>query len=286
MDSDGCTLTREHRRIHQEARVLAGTLTDLGQRATVYHHLYQDSGGRNVFPLIAAHGALWGAGYFALGMRVGTLLSAQFLLNPALRRDKLRQLQAFADAFREINRQVCVEAYTAYHFSKLHGQAPEAERHVQPRLLAALNRCHRAQALDEPLPRPARRELFEAFFLWEQECIVGPAVERALTELDWPLIRRVALRPRIEFAYFASSREMKFADFASTAERIDKGMRAYELAEQAGLQRVEADLRRYAVLPQAFFGDSARYFGELRDRLLTAQPCSSSALSASRAGAA
>lgn len=286
MDSDGCTLTRDHRRIHREATVLAGALTDLAQRASVYHHLYADSGGRNVFPLIAAHGALWGAGYFALGMKVGTLLSAQFLLSPALRRDKLRQLHAFADAFREINRQVCVEAYTAYHFSKLHGQAPGAERYLQPRLLAALNRCHRAQARGEPLPRPARRELFEAFFLWEQEFIVGPAVERALAALDWPLIRRVALRPRIEFAYFASSRDMQFADFASTAERIEKGMRAYELAEQTGLDRVERALRRYGVLPQAFFRDSARYFGELRSRLLAAQPCSSSAFSASKAGAA
>ncbi|MEO4046021.1 hypothetical protein AAFN46_02875 [Pseudomonas sp. CAU 1711] len=286
MDSDGCTLTRDHRRIHQEATLLAGTLTDLGQRASVYHHLYQDSGGRNVFPLIAAHGALWGAGYFALGLRVGALLSARFLLAPAERRAKLRQLHAFADAFREINRRVCVEAYCAYHLSKLHGHAAGIERHVQPRLLAALNRCHRAQALDQPLPLPARRELFEAFFLWEQECIVGPAVEQALAELDWPLIRRVALRPRIRFAYFTSSRDMRFADFASTAERIEKGMRAYQLAEQTGLRQVEATLGRYGVLPQAYLHDSVRHFGELRQRLLQAQPCSSSAFSASKAGAA
>ena len=267
MDSEGCVLSRDYRRIHQEATVLAGALTDLGQRASVYHHLYEDSGGRSVFPLIAAHGALWGAGYFALGMKVGTLLSAQFLFDPAVRRDKLSQLHAFADAFREINRQVCVEAYTAYHFSKLHGRAPDAERYLQPRLLAALNRCHRAQALHEPLPQPARRELFEAFFLWEQEVIVGPAVEQALAALDWPLIRREALRPRIQFAYFASSRDMGFADFASTAERIEKGMRAYELAEQAGLKQVEAALCRYGVLPRAFFHDSLAHFSGLRQRL-------------------
>jgi hypothetical protein len=267
MDSEGCVLSRDYRRIHQEATVLAGALTDLGQRASVYHHLYEDSGGRSVFPLIAAHGALWGAGYFALGLKVGALLSAQFLFTPAVRRDKLRQLHAFADAFREINRQVCVEAYTAYHFSKLHGRTPDAERYLQPRLLAALNRCHRAQALHEPLPQPARRELFEAFFLWEQEVIVGPAVERALAALDWPLIRHVALRPRIRFAYFASSRDMGFADFASTAERIEKGLRAYELAEQAGLPQVEAALRRYGILPGAFFQGSALHFQAMRERL-------------------
>ncbi|WP_394560967.1 hypothetical protein [Aquipseudomonas alcaligenes] len=272
MDSDGLTLNLDHQRIHQEATLLAGALTDLAQRASVYHHLYQDSGGRNVFPLIAAHGALWGAGYFALGMKVGTLLSAQFLFSPAIRRDKLRQLHAFADAFREINRQVCVEAYTAYHFSKLHGEKPGAEHYLQPCLLAALNRCHLAQAQGEPLPPAERRELFEAFFLWEQEFIVGPAVERALAALHWPLIRRVALRPRIEFAYFASSRDMRFADFASTAERIEKGLRAYELAEQVGLPQVEADLCRYGVLPQAFFRDSLEHFRALRLHLLSKQP--------------
>ncbi|MGA4636523.1 hypothetical protein ACPA5B_21855 [Pseudomonas solani] len=267
MDSESGTLDRDYQRIHREATALAGTLTDLGQRASVYHHLYEDSGGRNVFPLIAAHGALWGAGYFALGMRVGTLLSAQFLFTPALRHHKLRQLHAFADAFREINRRVCVEAYTAYHLSRLHGQAAGIERYLQPRLLAALNSCHQAQALGEPLPQPVRRELFEAFFLWEQEVIVGPAVEHALAALDWSLIRQVALRPRIEFAYFASSRDMKFSDFASTRERIEKGMRAYELAEQAGLDRVEAALSRYGVLPQAFFHDSLAHFHDLRQRL-------------------
>ncbi|BCD88291.1 hypothetical protein PSm6_46980 [Pseudomonas solani] len=267
MDSESGTLDRDYQRIHREATALAGTLTDLGQRASVYHHLYEDSGGRNVFPLIAAHGALWGAGYFALGMRVGTLLSAQFLFTPALRHHKLRQLHAFADAFREINRRVCVEAYTAYHLSRLHGQATGIGHYLQPRLLAALNRCHQAQALGEPLPQPVRRELFEAFFLWEQEVIVGPAVEHALATLDWPLIRQVALRPRIEFAYFASSRDMKFSDFASTRERIEKGMRAYELAEQAGLDRVEAALSRYGVLPQAFFHDSLAHFRALRQRL-------------------
>ncbi|UUY08293.1 hypothetical protein LRS11_21275 [Pseudomonas sp. J452] len=267
MDDEDSALARDYQLIHREATLLAGGLSDLAQRAAVYHHLYEDSGGRNVFPLIAAHGALWGAGYFALGMQVGALLSAQYLLQPTVRRDKLRQLQAFADAFRDINRRVCIEAYCAYHFSKRHGHTPGVEDYIQPGLLAALNRCHRAQARHEPLPRPARRELFEAFFLWEQACIVGPAVEQALAALDWPLIRQVALRPRIEFAYFASSRQMKFADFASTHERIEKGLRAYELAERAGLNEVEGALQRYGILPRAFFRDSARHFSELKQHL-------------------
>ncbi|MBC9251805.1 hypothetical protein A9179_16160 [Pseudomonas alcaligenes] len=283
MDSERASLATGYARIRQEATVLAGKLGDLGQRASVYHHLYEDSGGRNVFPLIAAHGALWGAGYFALGMKVGALLSAQYLLQPALRREKMRQLHAFADAFRDINRRVCIEAYCAYHLSKQFGHLAEIDQYVPPRLLAALNACHQTQAEQRTLPAEQRRALFEAFFLWEQEAIVGPAVEQAIAALDWPLIRHVALRPRIEFAYFSSSRNMKFKDFASTAERIDKGLRAYELAEQSGLLQVEAALSRYGVLPAAFFNGTAGYFAELKARLAGTQSaaCSSSALSAS-----
>lgn len=281
MDSDSDSLATGYARIHEEATLLAGGLGDLSQRASVYHHLYEDSGGRNVFPLIAAHGALWGAGYFALGMRVGALLCAQYLLQPAMRREKMRQLHAFADAFREINRRVCIEAYCAYHFSKQYGQVEGIDEYVPPRLLGALNACHQAQAEQQPLPIEQRRALFEAFFLWEQEVIVGPAVEQALAALDWPLIRHVALRPRIEFAYFSSSREMKFADFASTAERIEKGLRAYELAEQAGLAQVERALRHYNILPGAFFTGSAAYFQAMRQRLQAPQSASRSAFSAS-----
>lgn len=276
MDQEAdAALARDYQRIHREAVLLAGGLPDLGQRATVYHHLYQDSGGRNVFPLIAAHGALWGSGYFALGLRIGALLSSQFLFNPARRRDKLRQLHAFADAFREINRRVCVEAYCAYHFSKLHGLSAGAERYIQPRLLDALNHCHRAQAEARALTPGERRNLFEAFFLWEQTEVVEPAVATALDQLDWSLIRRVALRPRIRFAYFTSSRNMQFKDFASTAERIEKGMHAYELAEQAGLAKVEAKLADYGILPKVFHGDPLRYFNALKQRLLAQPPLAS-----------
>ena len=39
MDDEDAALARDHRRIYREAVLLAGTLPDLAQRATVYHHL-------------------------------------------------------------------------------------------------------------------------------------------------------------------------------------------------------------------------------------------------------
>ncbi len=50
--------------LRKKGFALAGGIGDLRQRACIYLHLYQDSGGRNVFPLIAAHGALWAGRFF------------------------------------------------------------------------------------------------------------------------------------------------------------------------------------------------------------------------------
>lgn len=261
---DGSPLDGDYQRIRNEATLLAGRRIDLAQRASVYHHLYEDSGGGNVFPLIAAHGALWGNNYLAIGMKVARFLGAQYLYSPQRCRDKHQQLEALADAFREINRRVCVEAYTAYHFSKLHGRHVDAPLYLQADLLALLNDCHLAREQAMPMPVEQRRVLFEAFFRWEQAVIVGPAAEDAVAALHWPLAKYLAMRPRIEFAYFTHARDMKFKQFSLTSERIEKGMLAYEKAEALGLDKVEAALNKYGVLPPAFFNSPARYFNTLK----------------------
>src|SRR5690606_15063123 len=109
-----------HEKLHSEAVRLAGGLHDLAQRAAVYHHLFEHSGRNHVFPLIAAHGALWARGYFRFGMRLGRLLSWQFP-STETRRRQMAALDRFADAFRDVNRRVCVDTYTKYHFSRRYG---------------------------------------------------------------------------------------------------------------------------------------------------------------------
>ena len=74
-----------HQTLHDESERLAGALPDLERRATVYHHLYRESGGNHAFPVIAAHGALWAGGYFRFGLRLGAALSWQFAFDPAER---------------------------------------------------------------------------------------------------------------------------------------------------------------------------------------------------------
>src|SRR5690242_6076467 len=97
--------------LRSEAETLAGNLTDLSRRATVYRHIFLASGGNHAFPLIPTHGALWAGGYFRFGMRLGEMLSWQYFGRPDMRRRQLQKLAAFADVFRDINCRVCVDTY-------------------------------------------------------------------------------------------------------------------------------------------------------------------------------
>jgi hypothetical protein len=161
-------LAREYESLTQEAERLAGGLKDLAQRATVYHHLFQASGGNHAFPLIAAHGALWAGGYFRFGARLAKVLSWQYAASPLRRRQQLQALEAFADAFRAINRRVCVDTYVNFHFTAKYGDRPEARALVSPELLEVLNVVHAARLEGRELPDDQKKEVFRAHFLDEQ----------------------------------------------------------------------------------------------------------------------
>jgi len=250
-----------------EATRLAGGLTDLAQRATAYHHLFRASGGNHAFPLIAAHGALWAGGYFRFGMRLGKWLTLQYAFSPEVRRTKLRQLNDFANAFRDINRRVCVDTFTNFHFTARFGNHPDAEMFVPATLLAALNRLHAAVARGYELSDAEKREIFEAHFLHEQEHVVGPAITKTVMTFEWPVLRFLALRPVIRFAYFPGRRVFWFRNFASRDERVSKGQMAFEVAAEAGWSQVEKTLACYRVLPEAFFAGPIEYFAALRSAL-------------------
>lgn len=257
----------EYRRLRRAGYALAGAPDDLEHRAAVYLRMYQESGGRNAFPLIAAHGALWARGYLAMGTLAGRLLALlQSFHQPARLRRRLGLIQAFADAFRDLNRRVCAEAYCAYHFTKAYGNTRFAQTVLPAVLLGLLNECHLSQARGTEFPAASRRRLFEAFFLWEQGAIATPGVKAAVARFDWPLARWFALRPRVRFAYFSAAQALCFRDFSSERERIEQGARAYLLAEQAGFSGVEAALRQRGVVPEHVEAprDAGRYVLPMR----------------------
>lgn len=261
-------LRTEYDRLANDGLRLAGRLADVPQRAAVYHHVFFDSGRNHVFPLIAAHGALWARGYFAFGLRLAECLSWQYGLEPAVRHQQLEYVAAFADTLRDINRRVCADTYASYHFTALFGNHPAAADIVAPTLLDSLLRVHAARKAGRELSDDEKFIVFNAHFLNEQEHVVGPTIASAVADLRWPLVRLIALRPVIRFAYFRRGDRLWFSDFSDREQRIANGMRAFELAAHAGWQTAAAALRDYAVLPDAFFADSKRHFAGLRGVVL------------------
>lgn len=263
-------LKRTYDAIHADAVRLAGTTRQLSQRAATYHHVYEDSGRNHIFPLIAAHGALWARGYFALGMKLGQVLSCQYCLTPVRQKQKLAALEEFAEAFREVNRRVCVQIYTTYHFTKHHGDHPDAHQLIPPHLLAALKCVHAANRNAQQLTDSAKRDIFESHFRDEQETVVGPRIEAAVDQFDWPLMKSLALMPAVRFAYFPTGHWLQFWKFDRKEERINRGLQAFDIAAHMGWKHTEATLDRYAILPEEFFADSIGHFSQLKSEILAA----------------
>lgn len=257
-------LTEQAHAVRRDAVRLAGRPTDLVQRASVYFHLYSHSGGNHVFPLLAAHGALWGSGHFARGLAIGRVLATLTVNDPDEAQGKLDQLAALATAFKDINRQVCAETYACYHLTRLHGEHPGIEAHFPAELVLAMNRCHAANRRGTPLTDDEKKTLFDAFFLWEQEHIVGPGVEAAVAKVDWPLMMWLAMKPPVGFSYFGTGRWLWFSDFASTEQRIARGRDAFDLAARAGWDRVAEALGDYSVMPATFFQCPDRHFDAIK----------------------
>jgi hypothetical protein len=182
----------------------------------------------------------------------------------------MQRLAAFADAFRDVNRRVCIDTYVNFYFSERYGHHPSAAELVPPVLLDAVNRLHAARRTGRTLSDPEKQVIFEAHFRHEQAHVVGPALEDAVAAFDWPLVRAIALRPPVRFTYFPAGGRLWFRNFASRNERIEKGLAAFRLAARAGWSSVDAALRNYRVLPDAFFAAPADYFAGLRTAILAA----------------
>jgi hypothetical protein len=251
-----------------EATRLAGSLPQLSQRATVYRHLFLASGRNHTFPLIAAHGALWAGGYFRWGLQLGKLLSWQYIGWSELRKQQLEHLVTFANAFRDINRRVCVDTYVNFYFTEQFGNHSEVQAFIPQELLEPLNSLHAAQRAGRDLNKREKQELFIAHFLHEQKSVVGPTLTNAVNDFNWPLVRAIALRPLVRFSYFPSGTWLWFHNFASQEERIEKGKAAFDIAEAVGWSKVHTALEQYHLLPDAFFTQPFRYFAAMKESVL------------------
>ena len=253
-----------HDDLKAEAGLLAGGLLDIPRRALILHNIYLDSGRNHAFSLIAAHGALWAQGYFEAGGALGRLIARRYFYDRAEKAYRLGLLRRFAEDFRVVNRQVCIDAYANYHFTKRHGREPGADEVIPPDLLDALNRVHAARERGRVLGPAEARATFERSFRSEQEVTVAPGVATAVAAFECRIMRFLCLRPLVRFAYFPPFRYLWFRDFADQAERIDRGLRAYDVAARVGWDRVERSLGDYGVMPAELLDQPEASLAELR----------------------
>lgn len=263
-------LQAEYQRIKAQADVLAGGLMDIPRRVSILTSLYLDSGRNHVFSQLAAHGALWARGYFEAGGSLGRLIARRYFYNRKEKAYRIGILREFADNFRAVNRRVCIDTYSNYHFAKRFGEVPGASDIIPGNLLDALNRVHHASHSDATLSPREKRDIFEQSFHCEQEITVAPGVAKAVAEFDCRIMRALCLHPIVRFAYFPRLRYIFFRDFSNTEERIAKGMRAYEIAERVGWDYVMKSMEYYGQMPQSFFDSPEEHFQEIKAEVVRA----------------
>lgn len=263
-------LAHEYAQLKAEATRMAGELTDIPRRAVLLHDLYCDSGENHVFPLIAAHGALWAWSFFEVGGRLGRWIAWRYFYNSTERAYRLGLLEHFAEGFREVNRCVCIDTYANYHFTKRFGREPGADQVIRPELVHALNQVHRAREAGNALTADVKRLVFETSFEWEQELTVAPGVKKAVESFDCRIMRALCTKPFVRFSYFPRFTYFWFRNFADKAERIARGQQAYRLGEQAGWANVREAMRVYRILPDEFFAEPKEYSARFRQQLLEA----------------
>jgi hypothetical protein len=232
------------------ARALAGEPGDIVQRVLVHHSIYTDSHGNHAFPLIALHGALWGYKFFETSGRLGELISYRFILDKEEKAMRLGMLDRFAEGFKAVNREVFVDTYTNYHFTKAHGREQGADVFVHPDLLEALNEVHAASTAGRTLDDDRKLHVFGQALRFEQEITVAPGIEQELAKFDCPILRALCMKPIVRFSYFPIWRRFYFSDFSNKEERIEKAVRSFDIAAYRGWDNVEAAMKSYGVLPE------------------------------------
>lgn len=246
-DMDGRYTELRHRAIE-----LAGEPGDIVKRVMVLHQIYQDSRGNHAFPLIALHGALWAKGFFDTGGALYRIISQRYFYDPRERQYRQGLLQSFAENFKIANRQVFIDTYTNYYYTKGAEEPISGSTELSQELFPRLVRMHALTQQGASCNPSQMRELFESALLCEQETTVAPAVQAAVAQFECPILRGLILKPVVRFRYFPRLKYFFFRDFSSKEERIRRAISSYDLAEKIGWHRVRASMAEYGALPDDF----------------------------------
>ncbi len=252
--------TREgHAILRAHAARIAGAPGDIAQRVMAHHQIYRDSNANHTFPLVALHGALWAAGFFETTGRLGDALRARYFYDARERAFRMQLLGGFAEGFKSVNRQVFIDTFTNYFFTRHYGTRPDASGYMHPDLFAALNTMHAATREGRTMDAAQKRHLFLQALQFEQEVTVAPGVRAEVSKFDCPILTFLCLRPIVRFAYFPRRTYFWFRNFADTSERIARALASYDIAARAGWTVVEDAMRSSPVLPGAYWSDPAGF---------------------------
>lgn len=220
--------------IRAQAVDAAGPMASLRLRAGGYLDLYHASHGVCRFALVAAHGALW-ASWYLVCAKLAAMVFA--VTDPTVRLSPLRRYRAFANyvgVLKEINSLVMVETYVLVHTVAELGPAFATKMGI-PKDLAD----DYAHAIAGPLPDDNfLRDLYHRHFLWEQQRVVSSKLTDAFAVFDWPFMKGLCERPWVWFSYFKAAQSLNFRSFTDQAERVEKGMIAYDRARDFGVDRL------------------------------------------------
>ena len=226
--------------LRRQAEVLAGKPEDIIPRVLHHYDLYLDSNGNHAFPLVALHGALWAAAFFETTGHLGDALRVRYFYDADEKAFRMAMLAGFAEGFKAVNRQVFVDTFANYYFTKHYGSRAESAGIIHPALLQALNQVHEASSQGARLSPGQMRDTFGKSLQFEQEITVAPGVQAEIEKFDCPILRFLCLRPIVHLPYFPRGKYMLFRNFADKDERIEKAMRSYDVAQRVGWPRVEA----------------------------------------------
>lgn len=235
--------------IRAQATRLAGELTDIPQRVAGLHAIYRHSQGNHTFPQVALHGALWAYGFFETTGTLGRTISYRYWYSQGERAIRLRMLRAFSDGFKAANRSVFIDTHTNYYFSEKYGREQGADQLIAQELLSGLNTIHDATRKGLSLSQEEKRHMFELSLRWEQEQTVAPTVKEEVAKFSCPILTALVLKPIVRFRYFPRWTYFFFRNFADTAERVQRALDSYDLAERIGWDVVVKTMTAYKRLP-------------------------------------
>ena len=252
-----------------EAEQLAGAPEDVAQRVVFLHEIYADSSGNFEFPEVAIHGALWADRFFRSSDWVVSLADEAKISELTLVDERLEHLRT---ELLTINRQVFIDTYSAYWFARDNfsagGLNPALNGYFDPVFHNDLGLINQARTEGLYLPPDVRRRVYVRALEREQRMTVSEAVKDAFAKMPDDLLTKLIKRPIVQFEYFGLLHVFPFADFSDADERIHYAIRARDIGERRGWDRVFSSIDDYGSLPASFFDDPELYTNALRQRLL------------------